>query len=97
MSRMSWELNPAHLGLMFFTISPGFGNSNNGSILERSHDVQKALIETAVIAGAAAYITKSWWPLVGPFAYLAIDQVWHGTKQLKLEEFPPDLDNAVIN
>lgn len=75
--KIDWKITPAVLGLTFLTISPGFSNDNAGSLLSRSGDPRKALMETTAICLGAVYVTKSWWPIVGPFAYLVYDQYYH--------------------
>lgn len=87
--KLTWQLNPGTLGLTFLTIAPGYSGKGRSPQLDAT-DRARALTETAIIGLSAAYVTKSWWPIAGPIAYLAADYLW----LQKRMGASPDLTNS---
>lgn len=76
---MNWKLDPATLGLTFLAISPGFGGpGSTDAVLSDAR--RKALTETMVIGISGAFVTKSYWPIVGPLIYLFADECWRQSR-----------------
>jgi hypothetical protein len=73
---MNWNVEPSTLGLMFITVDVGVsGMRANAAGVSQEQQI-RGIVETVLIGGAAAFLSRSWWPLAAPLMYLAFDHAW---------------------
>lgn len=77
MPRFSWKIDASVLGLSIGPLALGVSalNSNKGPTADVD-ETRRRLVETALLAFAAAYFTKSYYPIAIPVGYIAFDQAW---------------------
>lgn len=78
--RMSWEMNTQTLGLSLLTVNVGLSGMKTDAAGVSTEQQQRALIETAVLASVAAYLSRNWWPIVFPVVYLGFDYAWSNSR-----------------
>jgi hypothetical protein len=85
MDKIDWKMTPVVLGLTFLSISPGISGANVDITTLDTPTQIRGYVETLAIGVAATYLTKSWWPLVGPVAYTIFDNVWNNSHKATVE------------
>lgn len=64
------------LGLSLLTVNVGLSGMKTDAAGVPTDAQHRALAETAVLAGVAAYLSHNWWPAVFPVLYLGFDYAW---------------------
>jgi len=63
------------------SISPGLGGVKDKGLANCSPDERfKALFEVALFGIGGVIVTKSWLPLIAPFAYAFLEQAWYNSR-----------------
>jgi hypothetical protein len=75
LSGMGWRMNAGVLGLSLATVSLGVSATNSNKQAD-DLETNRRLLETLAFAVVAARVTKSWYPIALPVAYLAYDYYW---------------------
>lgn len=73
---MSWDMNTQTLGLSLLTVNVGLSGMKFDAAGVSEQLQKRALIESAVLASVAAYLSRNWWPVVFPTVYLGFDYLW---------------------
>jgi hypothetical protein len=76
MARMGWKMDASVLPLTFITVNVGVSGMAANAAGVPTETQLRGFVETVLIGAFAAHLSKSYWPLVGPLAYLAFDYVW---------------------
>lgn len=76
MAGMSWRMDTSVLGLSLLTVNVGLSGMKTDAAGVPPDAQHRALAETAILAGVAAYLSRNYWPVVFPALYLGFDYAW---------------------
>jgi len=69
---IGWEMDSGVLALSFISLSPGFTGNNS---FTQTDEPKRAITETLILGLLGVFVSRSYWPIVIPVAYLSYDWI----------------------
>lgn len=89
MAKYDFHLDAQVLAMSLLTVNPGFSGIGLETSGKRSDEIIRAAIETLIVGLAGTLITKSYIPLIVPFAYILAEHAYENSRA-------PDAINEAI-